>query len=208
MRPVSDVRERRAEHARKARRRGIPETAGRYAMIAGVVILIAVGVGWAATHQPPGKRFIHEHASWSIFIDDEHVSFVGSNYDVSTRGMGPPHMHVGDGREVWHIEGQFSNGTSDLTLEKMFTYTSVLFHQGYMKLDSPGHNGTEWRDAGNATWKVYVSKMAADQRGPFDLIPGDYSQYVPQNQDKVLVTYGSLTPDALAREEAAVPAPP
>lgn len=204
----SDARRRRAERVRRRRLKTALPKYGKYVLI--LVVLVAT-IAAAATFVklPPGKRFIHDHASFALFIGGEKVSFVHPDYDAGQRGMGPPHMHIGDGREIWHIEGSFVGGRSDLTLADSSLYNGVTFRQGSMKLDTlGGHNGTEWRDQGNATWEVYVSRMVGDQRAPFERIEGDYSQYAPQNLDMILVTYGDLTPEELARQQAAVPQPP
>lgn len=204
---AGDVRRRRAERVRQQRLKHLLPVYGKYILIA-VVLVAAIGAAATFYKPGPGKRFAHDHASFAVFLGGEQVRFVSPDYDASTLGMGPPHMHVGDGKEVWHIEGSFPDGTPDLTLEDMFVYNGVKFRQGYMKLDAKGgHNGTEWRDQGNATWQVYVSKMVGDRRGPFEPV-ADYAQYMPQDLDQVLLTYGELTPEELARQQRAVPPPP
>lgn len=204
---TTDVRQRRAERHRQQRLRNLLPRYGKLALLAAVAVAV---VGAAATfYKPPEvERFAHDHATFATFIGGERVGFAHPDYDASKRGHGPPHMHTNDGREVWHIEGRFPGGTPDMTLEALFGYHSVVFQEGYMKLDrAAGHNGTEWRDEGNATWQVYVSKMAGDARGPFEPAP-EGARYVPQDMDQVLITYGELTPAELARQQAAVPAPP
>lgn len=205
---VSDVRRRRAERARHGRWRHLLPQYGKYALI-GVVLVAAIGAA-ATIYQPPAaKKFIHDHATFAVFIGGEQERFVHRDYDMGVRGMNTPHMHVGDGMEVWHIEGSFEGGVSDVTVEDSLQVANgVIFRQGYMKLDTMGgHNGSEWRDQGNATWKVYVSKMVGDERGPFELAP-EGPQYIPRNLDEVLITYGDLSEEELARQQAAVPRPP
>lgn len=204
----SDVRQRRAERVKRQRLQLWAPRYGRYVVIALVVVVAAAA---AATFLQPstGDRFAHDHATFAMFVGGERVGFAHPDYDASRRGHGPPHMHVGDGKEVWHLEGTFPGGKPDLTLERTFSYMAVAFRDGYAKLDTlGGHNGTEWRDQGSATWQVFVSRLVGDDRTPFERIAASASQYKPQNMDRLLVTYGDLPPEELARQQAAVPAPP
>lgn len=205
---TSDVRQRRAERAKRERFHHLLPRYGKYALIG--IIAVAVVAAAATFYKPPAvEAFAHDHATFGVFIGGQDVGFSHPDYDASKRGHGPPHMHSSDGRAVWHIEGRFPGGKPDLTLEDLFVYHSVKFRGGSMQLDTmAGHNGTEWRDQGNATWQVFVSRMAGDQRAPFEGVEGDISQYVPQNMEKVLITYGEPTPADLARQQSLVPAPP
>lgn len=203
---MSDVRERRAARVRHQRWKDFLPHYGKYILVA-VVLVAALGAA-ATWYQPPvGKRFAHDHASFAVFIEGERVIFVHPDYDAGKRGMGPPHMHVGDGREVWHIEGSFPGGKPDMTLPDLFIYHGVKVREGSLQLDTAaGHNGTTWNDQGNKTWQLYVSRHDGDRRAPF--VVEAFTTYRPQNLDKLLITYGDLTSDELTRQQATVPTPP
>lgn len=209
---AEDVRARRAQRVKEQRAKSMMANY-RWHLLGAVVLIAVVGTLVAfpglIPAGPPAERFAHDHATFAVFINGERVNFAHPDYDASKRGMGPPHMHVSDGKEVWHIEGNFPDGKPDQTLEELFVYNTVTFRDGYMKLDTlAGHNGSEWRDQGNATWQVFFSKFGVDARLPFERVEGDPSAYVPQNLDQLLITYGDPTPEELARQQAAVAAPP
>lgn len=208
---AEDIRRRRAERVRQDRFKNVlPQY--RNWIIIGVVVLAIAGLILALPKATPLK-FAHEHPSFALFIEDQAVSFNDRAYDAS-EVSGRVHMHLAAGDPVkmntWHVESNFPNGVPDLTLAQIFEIYGVTFRQGYLKLDTKdGHNGTEWADAGAKTWRVYVSKLVANETGnvrqPFVQLPGDYSAHVPRDLEKILITYGDLTPAQVEAQQAQVP---
>jgi hypothetical protein len=208
-----DIRARRAERARREKRKGMPKQMARYAVYAVIGLAIVAAVGWAATHQPPAKKFAHEHAAFSMFVNGQQVDFGSPQYDCRAAQIcDAVHMHTASETpesHVLHIEGLYLGGNPDWTLQKTFEQYGFRFAKGDITMDTrAGHDGKEYRDQGNATWRFLVSKVAGEQRQPFqnvtDLVP-DYTQYVPREQDKVLMTYGDLTPQQIQQQEQSIP---
>lgn len=210
---AEDVRRRRAERVKQHRVKGALPKYGKYVLIA--IIVVAAVAAAATFYKPaPARKFAHEHPSYAIIIEGQEVSFSNQAYDI-TQISDKVHIHYRGGPtdgNTWHVEAGFPNGIPDLTLNQIFAYYGVSFTQGYLKLDTrDGHNGSEWRDTGNKTWRVFVSKMTADPqseeniRGPWEELTGDYTQHVPRDLHKILVTYGDLSPQEVQRQQGLVP---
>lgn len=210
---AQDVRRRRAERVRQERLKSWLPRYGKYILVA-VVIVAAVGLAANFYTPPPAKKFIHEHPSFAMFIENEEVSFNHVDYDIS-KISDKVHMHYrGDPASMatWHVESSYPGGVSDTTLADIFAQYGLTFRQGYLKLDThDNHNGSEWPDRAPKVWRVFVSKSVANETGnqrlPFEEVTGDYSKYVPRDLDKILVTYGDLTPATVAAQQQQVPDP-
>jgi hypothetical protein len=214
VRMAEDVRRRRAERVKQQRLKTALPKYGRYALIA-VVVILAVGAAMVLYKPASPLKFGHEHPSFSLFIGGQEVSFNSVDYDIANI-KNHVHMHTAAGDPVrahtWHLESNFPNGIPDLTLQHIFAQYGVTFSQGYLKLDTHDeHNGSEFRDTGSTVWHVFLSKNIANstgnQRQAFEPVPGDYSQAIPRDGDKFLITYGDLTPEEITREEGLVPDP-
>lgn len=209
---ADDIRAKRAERARQEKLKSMPKQAARYLAIGAVVVLLATGVFWFSTHQPPPKKFVHEHAAFQWYIDGQPISFRDTAYDCQVAQIcDVVHMHAvgseGDRTDVLHVEGMYPGGVPDWGLGKIFSQYGLTIGPTDVKLDSKGgHNGTEWRDQGNATWTAWVSKATVDGRQPFQQVQGDWTAYIPRDQDKVLITYGNASNTTeLQREEQGIP---
>lgn len=208
---AEDVRRRRAEKVRQERMKTMLPRYKWYLIIGGILIVVLVAAaafpGLIPQGAPP-KQFVHKHASFSMFVNNEEVSFANPEYDHGKLGA-TAHFHFNEagGGHVFHIEGSFPAGNPDLTLDKIWEPFGVIVKRGEVKLDThDGHNGSTWRDTGNLTWKVYVSKYTTT-RGPFVEVQ-DYMAYAPQEFDLFLMTYGNPTPEQLAAQQASIPEPP
>ena len=210
---AEDVRRRRAERVRQDRVKNAVSQYGKYVLIA-LVAIAAIGLAAAVYKPPPVEKFAHEHPAYALYIEGEHVTFNHPDYDA--RAINDKvHIHYrGDeaSAATWHVEANFPNGIPDLTLQQIFAQYGLTFRHGYLKLDTKdGHNGTEWPDRGDHRWRVFVSKVVVGENGnerqPFTEVPGDYSQYVPRDFEKILITYGNLTAEQIQMQQQAIPEP-
>jgi hypothetical protein len=206
---AEDVRRRRAERVKQDKLKNFIPLYGRYIAIA--VVLIVAGAAVAMFYHPPAaKSFVHKHAAFAIYVNGQEFSFADPAYDHQQIG-GTAHFHFNEagGGHIFHIEGSFPGGNPDIPLPLLFEPYNVMISQGYLKEDTriPSHNGSEWRDAGNSTWKLYVSKLGASAREDFVQVQ-DYLSYKPQEHDKFLFTYGNPSPADLAAQERSIPDPP
>ncbi|MCA1813996.1 MAG: hypothetical protein LC624_08600 [Halobacteriales archaeon] len=192
----------------------MPKQLARYAPVIVVAALVIIGVYWAATHQPPPKKFVHEHAAFAWYADGQELSFRSLDYDFASGFQDVVHMHAqgaeGDASDVLHIEGSYVGGNPDWTVKRIFEQYGMKITPGDITFDSKdGHHGQRFADQGNATWHFLVSKVTGTTRGPFvnisTLAGADYTSYVPREQDKILMTYGDLTQAQLAQQEASIP---
>jgi hypothetical protein len=210
---ADDIRARRAERARQEKLKGMPKQMARYAVVVAVIALVVVGIAYAATHQPPAKRLVHEHAAFQWYIEGQPISFRSGDYDCNLAHLCDlVHMHFNpanpetDETDVLHIEGYYPGGTPDWNLAKIFGQYGMTIQPTNIQLDTKGgHNGTDWRNTGNLTWAAYVSAATLDRRGAFEPVPGDWTQHVPRDREKLLLTYGPHDPAELQREEQSIP---
>jgi len=210
-----DIRARRAERARQEKMKGMPKQMARYAVYAVVGVVVLGGVYWSITHQPPPKKFAHEHAAFAWYANNDPISFRDAAYDFSSGYNDVVHMHTrggseGDVSDVLHIEGSYLGGNPDWTLKKIFEQYGMKVSPGDITFDAKdSHSGQHFADAGNATWHFLVSKVTGTTRSPFvnitTMTGPDYTSYIPRDQDKVLMTYGALTPAQLTQEENGIP---
>jgi hypothetical protein len=210
---ADDIRAKRAERVRQQRaRRALPQYKW---YIVGAIVLVAIVAAALLYKGPPIERFAHEHASYMIYVQGEPVSFAHPAYDISSVSE-RVHMHINEqgGGAIWHLEARFPNGIPDLSMRRIFSYYGLDFGVGHLRLDTAdNHNGSEFRDQGNQTWQVLVSKLLPDAknatvRDSFRPLTGDYTAYTPRDGDKILITYGDPTPDELLRQEASIPPVP
>jgi hypothetical protein len=217
---ADDVRSRRAERVRQERMKSLGSQY-KYYIIAGVAILAIIGLVAAFPGiLPKGaapQKFVHEHPTYAIFIHGEHVSFNDVAYDQ--RNINDKvHLHTTSGSPAkaatWHVEGLFPGGVPTWGLGRIFEQYQVTFRQGYLKLDSlDGHNGTAWPDEGSNVWQVWSSKVVVNattgenERQPWTQVTGDYATHVPRDLEKILITYGTLTPEEVTRQQGLVPEP-
>lgn len=219
---AEDQRSRRAERVKQQRMKMVLP---RYKWpIIGVACI--VGLTLAAALAPPNllpagpcaKRITHQHAAFSMFVEDQQVSFRDPAYYYETTNFRDSvHLHqdsptaevaTGDATDILHIEGSFPCGNPTWTLAQVLGQYGVTIEQGHLKLDTRDHhNGTDWRDNGNHTLQVYVSKGNATTgvRGAFEKFAGDLSAYIPVSRDKILITFGAPTPEELLRQQGTLP---
>jgi hypothetical protein len=214
---AEDVRRRRAERVKQQRAKTlVPKY--KWHILAAIIVVAGVGIAFSGVLPagPAAKKFGHEHPTFLLMIGGQEVSFNDPAYDLNRGvGGGRVHMHYsgpGDPTKMntWHVEAFFPGGIPDVTMKAIFEQYQVTFSQGYVKLDKlDSHNGTEWRDTGNQTWHVFVSRTVdhapQGNRTAWEQVPGDYSQFVPRDGDHILITYGDLSPTEIARQEALVP---
>lgn len=213
--PAEDVRQRRAERVKQQKGKNFVADNWKGLAIGGILLLVvAVAVANPGGILPQGAKplkFAHEHPTYFVFIENERVEWNHGDYDIS-KISDKVHLHI-DGRPAraatWHVESRFPDGIPDLSLEKVFAQYGVHVRQGTLKLDThDGHNGTEWKDTGAKKWRMFVSKMivnsttGANERQAFVEQTGDYSQYAPRDLDQILLTYGDLTPEMIAAQQA------
>lgn len=189
---ASDVRKRRAERARQTRMREAPKKLLKYGVLGAGVVAIGGALAYLVITNP-GLAFAHEHAAFAMFVDGERVRFDSPEYDFSRFNEGF-HMHSGETNygSIWHIEDTFRGGTPDLPLSRYFGAWGFTFRQGFVRLDTnAGHNGSEYPDSGNRTWKLYTAFYTGFGWGNWTRVEGDYSKFVPRDGDKLLITHGN-----------------
>lgn len=159
----------------------------------------------AANNTTAPVAFAHEHVAFALFLGGERVLFNHSDYDLSSVRQVRAHLHVTekDGGGIVHVEDRFPGGVPDVTLAEFFALHGVRLANGSLTLDTrDGHNGTTWNDTAAARWRVLV------QAAPNATWNASSPALVLRDGQRILVAYGTLSPEEIEREEAAVPTPP
>lgn len=151
------------------------------------------------------RQFVHEHASFALWILGERVSFNHTDHDLSRVRNVTAHLHIGerDGEHVVHVEGPFPGGVHDVALADFFRIHGIAFAHGALTLGTRGgHNGTAWNDTADRRWEVHVQPRdgawALAAEGPAHRL---------REGERVLVTFGAL-PSQLDAQKESVPPPP
>ncbi|MCA1813596.1 MAG: hypothetical protein LC624_06555 [Halobacteriales archaeon] len=153
-------------------------------------------------------KFLHEHAAWSMFLLGEQVDFTDPAYDLFYVRNISAHLHVQEehGGSIVHIEGNFTDGVPDVTLQSFLATLGVRFPGPSLTLDTKdGHNGTTWNDTATLRWRVLVGDASGNGTVWRDAPEGPLLPL--RDGVRVLLTYGAPEQDIAAQGQA-VPFPP
>lgn len=152
----------------------------------GVIAAIAVGAGIAIyfymQNPPPTAGFgavgsAHEHAAMKVFINDqEPVNFALPQYQVKSR-----FVHFEDNNGV--IVHRHATGVH---MGFLFNSIGMDFNDRCITLV----NGTSYCNEGDNTLKMYVNGVRNNM----------YDEYVPNDGDKILITYGHESEEEIMRQ--------
>jgi hypothetical protein len=143
-----------------------------------------------------------------MFLLGERVAFTDAAYDLSRIGNLSAHLHVAepDGGSIVHIEGNFSGGVPDVTLQSFLRTLGVRFDGANLTLDTRDHhNGTAWNGTAQRRWQVLVANTTSGRTTWSEAAPGALLPL--RDGTRLLLTYGA-DPEQLAAQEQAVPVPP
>lgn len=195
-------RQRRAERAAETKRKALPKKTARRLLIAVVVALVIVGAvaAWrglqAASDGCPG----HWHGGYAIYIEDEKLTF--PNQSTMAYGAAPAdhvhHIHADDG--IYHYHPQVNRCIST---EAMMQRLGVQVSDGGLTIDlqHPGFTGHHATDANNTLRILHQPSGEAWRNVTWAEIDGKQLG----NGDRILITYGHLTDEMVAAQQAAMP---
>lgn len=186
-------------------------TGGRRGFIALASLVFLVGAGglgavfaYASIEDP-----IHEHAAFAVYVDGERISFESDAFDFGTTGFMRGHVHVQNRADTPYHDGQIIHieGEPGLTLREFFE-KSLKSELGIrsLKLDDAVHGGRLLQEKDGATLQLWVAAPDADgTTGDGWRLVDDPPDYVPRDQERLLLTFGKNSPGELATMWQSVP---
>ena len=142
------------------------------AIIAAVAAGVAYGV-YSYTQNPPRTAnfgalgLTHEHTAFRLFINGQTIDFSQPKYQVKSQYV---HFENGDGDTIHkHATG--------VDIGFLFETLGIKFTSECITMD----DGTAYCNDGNTTLKFFVNGVSNNK----------YNNYVPQDGDRILLSYGS-----------------
>ncbi|MEM2760623.1 MAG: hypothetical protein QXU32_02700 [Nitrososphaerales archaeon] len=166
-----------AEVSRKRRRANIIIIG----IIAGIAAGIAFGVYSYAQSPPRTAGFgalgsTHEHAAFRVFIDGQAIDFSQPKYQVRS-----PYIHFEDANgDLLHLHA------TKVDLGFLFESFKMKFTSNCLVMD----DGTEYCSNGQKTLKFFVNGVENSM----------YDKYVLKEGDRILISYGSETPEQIREQ--------
>jgi hypothetical protein len=162
------------------------------ALIALIVLLLGAGTAWgvAFVRSPPTEP-VHIHVGFALYAEGERLRFDDPSFDFLQRRILLSHLHAPDDGTL-HIEGPPGQTVAD----SLARAVGVSLDVAGATLDKAVHGGRQIEGA-----RVFVL-------APDDARWRETSiEYAPGDLDRILLTLGPSTQDALASQQASVPAP-
>lgn len=121
-----------------------------------------------------GEEAYHAHFDLSVVLDGTPIDFTQDKYQSSEENELDEaiHMHDGNGKVV-HLHKKGA------TLEQFFNSLKIKFTKECLNLDT----GANYCNGTSKTLKMFVSGQENT----------DFEKYVPQDLDRILITYGAQT---------------
>ena len=155
------------------------------AIIAAVVAGVAYGIYIYAQNPPRTASFgalgsTHEHTAFRLFINGQAIDFSQPKYQVRSQYV---HFENGDGDTIHkHATG--------VDIGFLFETLSIKFTDECIAMD----DGTEYCNDSNNTLKFFVNGVRNDM----------YNNYVLNDGDRILLSYGSETQEQIDAQLSAV----
>lgn len=128
----------------------------------------------------PQRLIYHAHADFKVFLNGKELSFSVKKYDVANPFM---HMHLNnpDGDKLIHIEG-----LANTTISLFFQSLRMKFNATCFILD-------DIQNFCNQPNKQIRFLVNGKENLEFDY-------YIPQDSDRVLITYGNETAEEITKQ--------
>lgn len=187
--------ERRADVLRRERRR---EALGKLKWIgvAAVVVAAIAGGVYALSLVPEKPQDVHWHPTWEVFVNDQNVRWAGPRFDMSNMGA-EIHLHQPND-DVIHAEGR----SDRVLLDRLLVRLGGQLTADKLVIPAPASGAGTYE--ANATHPLRVFAQPPDEE--WREIE-DFTGLQLQDRWKILITYGDLTPDQIARQQASVKDP-
>ncbi|MBI4018772.1 MAG: hypothetical protein HY364_00790 [Candidatus Aenigmarchaeota archaeon] len=152
-------------------------------------IVTGNAVAEAQTHSLPRipepvieERFYHAHADFKVFIDGNEMDFARKKYDYKDHNI---HLHINNpyGGYVMHLEG----GGAELA--NFFASLGMIFNSTCFATETESYCNTGF------------SKLRMLVNGKENQ---DYGSYIPQDLDRILVTYGNQTEEEISSQKNSI----
>ena len=164
---------------------------GIYYIVAAVVIVVALfyllesfsiegDKKTSGTFIQQQKLIYHAHADFKVFLNGKELNFNVEKYDVANPFM---HMHLNnpDGDKLIHIEG-----LANTTISLFFRSLGMKFNATCFILDDV----QSFCNQPNKQIKFLVN----------DKENLEFDYYIPQDSDRILITYGNETAEEITKQ--------
>lgn len=182
----------------------VPRAAARRsAVLAAVVtagfLLAAGGLAYAFVTAPAPPRPVHIHPAFAVFAEGERIAFEDPAFDLAARGTPRAHLHVNDTWPgIFHLEGP-----PGVTLAEAFDWgLASTLTEDALVLDGAVHGGRAFREDATHRVRLFVAPAGGDAWREVKPV----TTYVPQDHDRLLLSFGNSWGPALDAERATVPA--
>jgi hypothetical protein len=146
-------------------------------IVIGICLLSAIGIGVYKFTRPARPSYLdsgfHIHADFKVFLNGKALDFTQAKYQsTEARHLDEDaHLHDGNG-DVMHIH------KAGITLGYFFKTLGIQFTENCFVLDTQ----ERFCNAGSMQLQLLVNGKSQNQM----------DQYIPQDLDKILITYGDI----------------
>ena len=154
-------------------------------IIIGICLLGAIGIGIYKFTRPAHPSYLdsgfHVHADFKVYLNGQAVDFTGAKYQSTEEKHLDEYAHLHDGNGgVLHIH------KAGITLNYFFKTLGIEFTHDCFILDTKERFCT----TPTSTLQVFVNGQKNDQ----------LSEYIPQDLDHILITYGATSTAEIDQE--------
>ena len=147
--------------------------------------LIKAAILKAPVTQKPAEAAFHIHANFKVILNGQPFDFSAAKYQSNNGKDLDENIHLHDGKgDLIHLHKQ------GVTLGEFFKSMKITFNKDCFIDDS----GKKYCNSGASTLKFFVN---GNPNTRFD-------SYVPQDLDRILITYGNEGQDVIGQEIAGV----
>ncbi len=154
-----------------------------------IPLLIVVGIGyglyWALTVEGVGSiGSTHIHADFAVFLNEKEITPLPRQYFVAS-----PYVHIEDGPGAGTVIHMHA---TDVPLKMFFNSLGMKFNSECFEVN----NNNKYCNAGDSTLKMFVKYANTTWEQNFE-----YEKYIFKDLDKILITYGSETPEQIQLQQ-------
>ena len=147
------------------------------AVAVGIIALATVGLSSPQRNPPPEVGAVgstHIHAFFKVYVNGEQLDFTQGKYLLKSRYA---HIHDREPGDIIHIHA------TGVKLGFFFDTLGIRFTSSCLTLD----DGEQFCNQGVNTLKIFVNNNPND----------DFENYLPRDGDRILISYGSESPEAV-----------
>lgn len=192
----------RAEKFDRRERRDRTVRAAKLSALAVGAIIVLSGAVWGFTaladvlRGPECEQIgFHEHTTFYVFDEGERLRFVGERFDLDPMPM-RAHLHQPNDYML-HLEGDCA------TMREAFAFMGMDLQKGRLRLDQETHGGKVLEDNATHTLRFFLYSPEGEAWSEFPELPGHQGR----QGERILITYGDLTDEEIAGQQAQVPPP-